>query len=664
MKGFANSLSNVLLSLVFIWVIFLSPQVARAAEVHLNSCGILNQANTTYILDSDVSSAGTCFEATTNNITLDLNGKTVTYNTQSVDNVYGFLSNWNPVGLRITNGNFLQGSGKGYQSYAIYMRQGKSIEVDHLNITYSGDDNMGIVDNNAGSASSVQIHDNIIRPQGGKRALSHYGGFGAILVGSNGDIDIYNNDIQGTGYSGIIFGFISALSDTLKINNNTIKMDTPVRDGYAISIASPSAAAIGFEIANNTIIQTSGRGILVNGNVTDADPGPGFGTIHNNYIEVRESRDAGEYDAPGASTGICLRFGAHDIKVYENTIKAYAGQNACPSSFPTSKGADCIARALKIHSGSGGKNLEIYNNTVEAITTDASLPASGIYAINSYLNSPVPDVNVVFHNNQITSNSIIVDLNSSDGSGNYQYFLSNNFIKGANPLGFHSIRAGFWTGISIENIFTDNNWQNGAGKDDVILSTSGGADYSLYTKWYLDVIVKDNNGNLLKDATVKADSIGGAAESISSKTDSSGKARLELTEFKRWGRTYPQTTNYDRFTPHKITVSKDGYTKYETQITMDSSKSLEATIIQLFRFTKEVDKASVFPGDILTFTLSYHNLSSGDYLDARIEDPVPVGTNFVSADNGGLLEGDKIIWQLGNLSPGVSGSVSFQVEAQ
>ncbi|MHB8773333.1 MAG: right-handed parallel beta-helix repeat-containing protein [Syntrophales bacterium] len=50
-----------------------------SGTVHLSTCGDLTQGNTTYILDSDVRSEGTCFRIQANNVTLDLNGHTVLY---------------------------------------------------------------------------------------------------------------------------------------------------------------------------------------------------------------------------------------------------------------------------------------------------------------------------------------------------------------------------------------------------------------------------------------------------------------------------------------------------------------------------------------------------------------------------------------------------------
>ncbi len=79
--------------------------------------------------------------------------------------------------------------------------------------------------------------------------------------------------------------------------------------------------------------------------------------------------------------------------------------------------------------------------------------------------------------------------------------------------------------------------------------------------------------------------------------------------------------------------------------------------------TKEVDRVQVQPGETLTYTLSYLNNSTGQVTDVEIEDLIPAGSTYVagSASNGGQLVGNTVIWNLGTLSAGQSGSVSFQV---
>ncbi|MFZ5470318.1 MAG: Ig-like domain-containing protein, partial [Myxococcota bacterium] len=63
----------------------------------------------------------------------------------------------------------------------------------------------------------------------------------------------------------------------------------------------------------------------------------------------------------------------------------------------------------------------------------------------------------------------------------------------------------------------------------------------------------------------------------------------------------------------------------------------------------------------ITFTLSYANTGPGVAENAVLEDTLPAGTTFVSATGGGTFSAGKVTWNLGNLGPGASGSVSFTV---
>ena len=67
-------------------------------------------------------------------------------------------------------------------------------------------------------------------------------------------------------------------------------------------------------------------------------------------------------------------------------------------------------------------------------------------------------------------------------------------------------------------------------------------------------------------------------------------------------------------------------------------------------------------GDQVTFTLGYGNAGPGVALSATVEDPIPPGSAFVSASNGGTLSGGAVRWNVGNLGPGESGTVTFTVK--
>lgn len=91
--------------------------VINYLSASLTDCGNLNVANTVYTLQNDVSTRGTCFNITTDNVTLDGNGYTLTFDTGFIDNsvgiyVYGprnniTIKNFNNGIFAVANGTFL-----------------------------------------------------------------------------------------------------------------------------------------------------------------------------------------------------------------------------------------------------------------------------------------------------------------------------------------------------------------------------------------------------------------------------------------------------------------------------------------------------------------------------------------------------------------------------
>jgi len=65
--------------------------------VPVSACGYLDKVNTTYVLQNDVSSSGTCFAVIASNVVLDLNGHTVTYD--------------NGAPIAVANGDFESATG-------------------------------------------------------------------------------------------------------------------------------------------------------------------------------------------------------------------------------------------------------------------------------------------------------------------------------------------------------------------------------------------------------------------------------------------------------------------------------------------------------------------------------------------------------------------------
>ena len=65
-------------------------------------------------------------------------------------------------------------------------------------------------------------------------------------------------------------------------------------------------------------------------------------------------------------------------------------------------------------------------------------------------------------------------------------------------------------------------------------------------------------------------------------------------------------------------------------------------------------------GDELTYTIKYKNLEDAA-ATVTVTDAVPAGTEFVSADNGGMCENGTVTWNIADVASGTEGSVSFKV---
>ncbi|MBI2945596.1 MAG: DUF11 domain-containing protein, partial [Candidatus Wallbacteria bacterium] len=77
---------------------------------------------------------------------------------------------------------------------------------------------------------------------------------------------------------------------------------------------------------------------------------------------------------------------------------------------------------------------------------------------------------------------------------------------------------------------------------------------------------------------------------------------------------------------------------------------------------KRADRENATPGGDLAFLLDYANSGTLAAPAVVITDPIPANTTFVSASNGGTLQGSSVRFELGTLEPGSQGTVSFKVK--
>lgn len=117
-------------------------------------------------------------------------------------------------------------------------------------------------------------------------------------------------------------------------------------------------------------------------------------------------------------------------------------------------------------------------------------------------------------------------------------------------------------------------------------------------------------------------------------------------------------------------ASKPG--KYDNSATAVAAGGLEAksgTVSSVIKQPKLSIKADCPPGGAMgrggrNFTFKFTVGNVGDAsCNASVSAPVPAGTTFVSADNGGTASGNSVVWNLGSLANGGTKTVSMTVKA-
>ncbi len=79
--------------------------------------------------------------------------------------------------------------------------------------------------------------------------------------------------------------------------------------------------------------------------------------------------------------------------------------------------------------------------------------------------------------------------------------------------------------------------------------------------------------------------------------------------------------------------------------------------------TKRASPATVGPGGVITYNLSYRNLGNAPARAVRISDQLPIGTAYLvdSATPGMNLAGNTLFWDIPEVPPGGQGELSFRV---
>jgi hypothetical protein len=493
------------------FVLFIVP--AAFAQVQLTDCGLLDQPNTEYVLQNDVSVDGTCFVIKGGNIILNLNTHTLTfYNPSPLDYSFGIVCHpsYSPPGrpaiwmgggdnLKIMNGKIVQASSDtkhaemstGLMSHAIYARSCNNIELADLEITANSQYDATIIrlrGVNGGYVHDLKINNNVQN-----LTNRHWPGQRSLLIeDGSGGYEIENVEINGGPHVGIS---LEGVFDSCDVHDNTIRHNERYVNGYAIA-----ASGSNLDIHHNTIIPVVGRGVHITGDNI---------LFHHNYIELKESQvidHYDDYDYHNIFTNVHgIKFeGGINSKVYSNTVIA---RQPGPEYAPPTP--------LNIDTPDSNANNEIYGNNFTAITYAATSGgtagygefdtyAAGIVFLSCSGSNPGS-----IHDNNFYSNDRAVFF-TGQACSNYKVY-NNVFEKlSSSTSNGHTIMYNNYDAASKSTNFSGN-WFVGFEPDDIWFRSQSYSQLSLAMMFRLgitvldesqapavnpSVIIKDKDGNI------------------------------------------------------------------------------------------------------------------------------------------------------------------------
>jgi hypothetical protein len=475
----------------------LSSRAARADEIVIDSLPYCIDSAGSYILTRDLVSPSSGILIYASDVTLDLNGHSITYSSAVTPT---------PPGKRIFTYNGLQEGNVGHHAicspnrpdytydwnskvqwnklfHNVTIKNGVVLSGESAGLSYSpallldGITHKGIIENVAvgidtdDSEALIAGKNFLIRNctifHSGTVVSNRHQQLGVVILSDSAEIQrslIYGGPQVG------IKGAPNAL-----IHHNSIKLFVTATNGYAVQRGSP-----GMKVYNNKIIHFAGRGIHITGDGWEA---------YDNYIESRIGANAeyGSMDVHG------IKFeNATNTKVYRNIVVCQAVTNGSPTAlnFGIKPNANNVA----------------YDNIFYAINNN--IPT--VNTIGIYLVSTDGEATRV-HNNHFelvgTTNTYGVSV-SWDGAKNHRFEQCSFNASQKNTLLFMPQMGNNNTAHNI--VFKDCLFSPTIDKYSLTSTARSGSGYDYHFEWTLNLIapegalvrIVNETGSVIHDGSV------------------------------------------------------------------------------------------------------------------------------------------------------------------
>lgn len=582
----------------------------------------LDNDGATYVLSQDITASAGGIWIRGNDITLDLDGHTVTYNnvadgtTRQRLGIYVYDSNMNNV--RILNGFIKQGAGNDAGSAEaighnpMYVRGGENSEIAGLHLEWSGPQVTGLYYNYGGDGS--RIHHNILHDTGTVITNRHQQ-VKAILV-PDSNIETDHNLIQRSRHAGIITNGVHGGTSY----NNEIYMDSWATNAIGINFPGGSD---GFTAYKNRIF---GFGYHAEALYPSGDAANGL--IYDNYAELWATQPndrSTEYGTISSMNGLRVMWGTlSNVTVRDNTFVVHAANGG-------------RARGTQIYQNNNGPmQITFVNNTIISYgDTGSETEACAITAEGDQSNQNPPQL--IYRDNIIISDTCNVRFGTSYGIPKNTFFTNNIIRKiGSKPF-YHTVQIGWGAYSTYDHVFLDNLLEGGASMRSVDWTCEGTGYLCEYTAmWTLTVNVKDGNSNPVEGMQLSIEDAAGFVwyDSIMP----SSTVVLELPEFVNNGTRYHAYDTHE-LSPYTLTLSGVGVSQ---SVVLDSPKTVDLVIDQLIPIASDFECELNSPGNWQDCA----NIKFGDTLRqvraTCIEGDNPIQNAEFKFEN---LDDNKIIFQ-------------------
>jgi hypothetical protein len=533
-----------------------------AGQKLLRACGALRSGGHTYVLEQDISSPGTCISVQDEDITLDLNGHTITYGSDGRKTAaFGILgiacwdtiltngaANGNPCGgafdgFTAMNGKIVQAAGVAPFSDAIHLGQGggNRLQVHDVEFSVSGDSAIPIFTTYSGAGSLIYnntIHNDVRTIHNRHQLQGMSMKFDNSQMLSPGQ-SVHDNQILGGAQGGI---FLVAPGATAF--GNKISQNGRYSNDFAIYLWGNRQ-----EVYKNDINVISGRGIQIGGgavSIGGSEKGGAHSSAHDNKIDVTELKQNCDY-SEGNACNACQLGGAYGIQFDDNPQGDSSFNNVV-----VARAGECDASALRItDSELSGNESHDDSFTAERAAADSA---------NAYGWDNAGPTAFTVRDDTFIADTASYHVNW-DGAQN-ELCISCTFGKGtANPSPNY-VTFSFQNGgnIPVRNVhFRDPAFIGGAKKDSTDMRPINATDGPGYAEYFIDwtftLLVEDADGKPVPGAAVSImDVVGSAA--YQGVTNQEGQVALPLTEF----RIYNTTSRVvrERHTPYKVSITQNG----------------------------------------------------------------------------------------------------------